>query len=138
MAIIRTPKPPLNIMGSDRLAVSDAWQTILEVPTYQIPADGPGDTDEDVLAVAILQKLHVFNDSGAAAKISVRVVDTVPANWLLVFEQDVADGATAVVEIEKQNLLSEEELQIKMDTGKTGVAHLSYVLNQRESYTVVA
>ena len=135
MTTITTPRPPLNIFDRQRLDVTDAWQTLYETPDYLIPASGPNPL-KTIEAVALLTSLIVTNTGTETVSVSLRATDgTTP--FLIVNELPVPANDFALIELGKQNLPSGDKVEIKVATGQTAVAHLSYVLNQREEYEVL-
>lgn len=137
MAIIVTsPRPPLNIFDVRHLGVTASWQTILETPTYRIPAVGPN-PQRDVQAVALLTSLIVTNTEATTIQVSLRVVDGNGQIWALLNNLPVPANDFALIELSKQNLPSTEKLEIRVGAAQAAVAHLSFVLNQREEFEVV-
>jgi hypothetical protein len=136
MPTITTPRPPLNLFEVSRINVPSFYTTILETPDYLIPANGPN-PQRTVQAVALLTSLVVANNSSAALQLSIRVLDGSGASWLLLNQMDVPPNDFALIELGKQNLPSGDRLQLKCENFQGAVASLSYVLNQREEYTVI-
>lgn len=136
MTTITTPRPPLNLFNVARLNVQSFWTTILETPDYSIPANGlnPARTVE---AVALLTSLVVANNSSAVAQLSIRVLDKNGLSWVMLNEMDIPPNDFALIELGKQNLPSGDRLQLRMNDFQGAVASLSYILNQREEFTVV-
>lgn len=136
MATITTPRPPLNLFNVSRITVPSFYTTILDVPEYRIPVNGPN-PERTVYAVALLTSLVVANNSSAVLQFSVRVLDGTGASWLLLNQMDIPPNDFALIDLGKQNLPSGERLQLKCENFQGAVASLSYVLNQREEYTVI-
>jgi hypothetical protein len=136
MATIITPRPPLNLFNVARLNVPSYWTTILDTPNYQIPQNGPNPA-RTVQAVALLTSLIVANNTAADIQISVRVLDVSNVSWVLLNQMDIPPNDFALIELGKQNLPSGDRLQLKVENFQGAVASLSYVLNQREEYTVI-
>lgn len=140
MTTIVSPNPPLNIFDRVRFNADDTWQTLYEVPEYEIPASGPNPT-RIVEAVALLTSMLVTNDGASTVNVSLRAatgqegVDLV--THTIINGLPVPPGDFALLELGKQNFPSGDRIEIKMDAGQTGVAHLSYVLNQREQFEVI-
>ncbi len=137
MPTITTPRPPLNLFEVSRVNVPSFYTTILETPDYLIPANGPN-PQRTVQAVALLTSLVVANNSSAVLQFSVRVLDASGLSWLILNEMDIPPNDFALIELGKQNLPSGDRLQLKCENFQGAVASLSYVLNQREEFTVVA
>ena len=139
MTIIVTPRPPLNLFEVVRVTADDtlAGTLIYEVPTYRIPAEGPN-PQRDVQTAAILTNMVVANTSAAAATVSVWVVDKDDNQFFVAVELAVAQDGYIKVDLDKQILQSDEKLYVKMSDDDTAEVHLSFVLNQREEFTVIA
>ena len=137
MPTIISPRPPLNLFNASRIQVPSFWTTILDTPNYQIPANGPNPA-RTVSAVALLTSLVVANNSTAVLQLSAKIVDSGGAEWLILNEMDVPPNDFAVIDLGKQNLPSGDRLQLRCENFQGAVASLSYVLNQREEYTVVS
>ena len=137
MPTITTPRPPLNLFEVSRIEVPSFWTTILETPDYLIPVNGPNPA-RSVQAVALLTSLVVSNNSEDTLQLSVRFYDANDDAWLILNQMDVPPNDFALVELGKQNLPSGDRLQLKCENFQGAIASLSYVLNQREEYTVIA
>ena len=137
MPTITTPRPPLNLFEVSRINVPSFWTTILDTPDYLIPANGPN-PERTVRAVALLTSLVVANNSAATLQLSVRFLDANDASWLILNQMDIPPNDFAIIELGKQNLPSGDRLQLKCENFQGATASLSYVLNQREEYTVIA
>lgn len=136
MPTITTPRPPLNLFEVSRINVPSFWTTILDTPDYLIPANGPN-PQRTVQAVALLTSLVVANNSSATLQFSVRVLDANNVSWLILNEMDVPPNDFVLIELGKQNLPSGDRLQLQTGVFQGAVASLSYVLNQREEFTVI-
>jgi hypothetical protein len=136
MATIITPRPPLNLFNVNRIQVPSFYTTILDVPDYLIPANGPN-PQRTVQAVALLTSLVVANNSNATIQFSMRVLDAGNATWLLLNQMDIPPNDFALIELGKQNLPSGDRLQLKCENFQGAVASLSYVLNQREEFVTL-
>lgn len=137
MATIITPRPPLNLFNVSRLAVQSFWTTILDTPNYLIPANGPNPS-RTVSAVSLLTSLTVSNNGTATIQLSMQVLDSSNNSWLILNKMDIPPNDFAVIELGKQNLPSGDRLQLKTEAFQGAVAMLSYVLNQREEFTVLS
>ena len=139
MTIITTPRPPLNLFDVVRVSVDDTsgGTLIYEVPTYRIPAEGPN-PQRDVQAAAILTNMIVANTSAGAASVSIWALDKNGDQFFLAVDLAVAQDNYIKVDLDKQILQSEEQLIVQAGAGNTVEVHLSFVLNQREEFTIVA
>ena len=138
MTTIITPRPPLNLFEVVRVAVDDTsgGTLIYEVPKYQIPAEGPN-PQRDVNAAAIVTSLLVTNTTGAASSVSIWVEDADENEFSLAVSLPIDEDGYIRVEVEKHILLSGESLYVEMAAGGTAEVHFSFVLNQREEFTVI-
>jgi hypothetical protein len=129
MPTIVTPRPPLNLQSF--------WTTILETPDYLIPQNGPNPA-RTVQAVSLLTSLVVSNNSTNDIQLSIRVLDASNVSWLVLNQMDIPPNDFALIELGKQNLPSGDRLQLRTENFQGAIATLSYVLNQREEFTVIA
>jgi hypothetical protein len=136
MPTIVSPRPPLNLFEVSRINVPSFWTTILETPDYLIPESGPNPA-RTVTAVALLTSLVVANNSNAVLQLSIRVLDRNNQSWLLLNQMDVPPNDFALIDLGRQNLPSGDRLQLQTGAFQGAVASLSYVLNQREEFTVI-
>lgn len=133
--VITSPRPPLNIFDVKHMGVTASWETLYETPEYLIPAVGPNPA-RTVEAVALLTSLIVTNTEATTIEVSLRVVDADGQVWAILNNLPVPANDFAVIELSKQNLPSGEQLQIRVGAAQAAVAHLSFVLNQREEFEV--
>ncbi len=136
MTTITTPRPPLNLFNVSRILVPSFWTTILDTPDYLIPANGPN-PERTVQAVSLLTSLVVANNSNATLQFSAQIVDANDDGWLILNQMEIPPNDFALIELGKQNLPSGDRLQLKCEDFQGATAVLSYVLNQREEYTVI-
>ena len=136
MPTITTPRPPLNLFNVERVVIPSFYTTVLETPDYLIPAIGPN-PQRTVEAVALLTSLMVSNNSNATLQLSARIVNTTGVEFLILNQMDIPPNDFAVIDLGKQNLRSGERLDLKTENFQGAIATLSYVLNQREEYTVI-
>ena len=136
MPTVTTPRPPLNLFNVSRIDVPSFWTTILETPDYFIPENGP-DPARTVQAVSLLTSLVVANNGEDTIQFSIRVLDSSGFGWVLLNKMYIPPNDFAVIEMGKQNLPSGDRLQLKCENFQGATASLSYVLNQREEYTVL-
>ena len=137
MTTIITPRPTLNLFNVSRLGVQSFYTTILETPDYLIPVNGPNPA-RTVQAVALLTSLVVSNNGDDTIQLSLRILDSSNNSWLVLNMMDIPPNDFAVIDLGKQNLPSGDSLQIKTEAFQGAVAMLSYVLNQREEFTVLS
>lgn len=133
MITITTPRPPLNLFNVNRIQVPSFYTTILDVPNYLIPVNGPNPA-RTVQAVALLTSMIVANNSNATIQFSMQVLDGNSVSWLILNKMDIPPNDFALIELGKQNLPSGDRLQLKCENFQGATASLSYVLNQREEF----
>jgi hypothetical protein len=136
MATIVSPRPPLNLFEVSRINVPSFFTTILETPDYLVPEFGPN-PQRTIEAVALLTSLVVANNTDIVIQLSIRVLDKNGAAWQLLNQMDIPPRDFAVIDLGKQNLPSGDRLQLRVNNFQGAVASLSYVLNQREEFTVI-
>ena len=136
--IITTPRPPLNLFEVVRVTADDTsgGTLIYEVPTYRIPAEGPN-PQRDVKAAAILTNMIIANTSVGATTASVWAIDASTNQFYLAVEIAIAEDGYVKVDLDRQILKSDEQIVVQMGAGGTAEVHLSFVLNQREEFTVI-
>lgn len=147
MTVITTVRPPLNLFEVVRLEFTDTWVDLYEVPTYLVPASGPT-AAYFVGAAAIITSLVVVNTSGSAATVSVQILDPQSADpdpydpgpydtYTIVETLTVPANSFVNVDLNRQVAKSMQIVQVQASTGATLTAHLSFVLNQREQFTII-
>lgn len=136
--IITTPRPPLNLFEVVRVTADDTsgGTLIYEVPTYRIPAEGPN-PQRDVKAAAILTNMIIANTSVGATTASVWAVDASANTFYLAVEIAITEDGYVKVDLDRQILKSDEQIVVQIGAGGTAEVHLSFVLNQREEFTVI-
>ena len=133
---ITTPRPPLNLFEIVRIPLTDAWTTVYQVPQYSVPADGPT-AAYTVDAAAIVSNLILTSTTGSGITADVRVTDAGGTARMLTAGVSISANSHVVLSLDKHILLTDEILEVKRSTSATGLAHFSFVLNQRERYTVI-
>lgn len=147
MAVIETVRPPLNLFEVVRLDFTDTFVDLYEVPTYLVPANGPTPA-YFVGAATITTSLVVVNTSGSSATVSLQVLDPTSADpdpydpgpydtYTIVEELTVPANSFVNVDLNRQVAKSMQIIQVKASTGATLTAHFSFVLNQREQFTII-
>lgn len=135
--VISTPRPPLNLFEVERKPLTDEWQTIYNVPTYRIPPSGPT-AERFIECAALMTGVLVCPPANTSVKFSMRVlgeneVDTYP----LLDGAFTPSGDFLSIDLNRQVLRTGEKLQMKVDENQTATVHFSFILNQREEYTVI-
>lgn len=137
MPIIVTPRPPLNLFEAVRIDVTSAWTTIYQTPLYRIPANG-ADPQRDVAAAAIMTGIIVANTSVVPITISARILGTTGTPFSLLTGVQVPIGDYILLDMDRQVLKTDETLQLQCGLATTATVHFSFILNQREEFTVIA
>lgn len=136
MPTITTPRPPLNLFEVVRQDLTADWATVYDVPDYLIPASGP-DPARTIAAAAIMTGVLITPAAEAAVRVSIRVLAVNNTPWLLLSRAVAPPGDVLSIGLDRQVLKSGERLQMKVDVGDAAVAHFSFILNQREDFTVI-
>jgi hypothetical protein len=136
MPTIVTPRPPLNLFEAIRLNATDVWTTIYTVPKYQIPASGPV-PQRDINAAAIMNGLIVTNTTNGLIDVSIRIVGVDTNFYSVVEEATVPVNDFMIVSLERQVMLTDEEIQVKLGTAQTAAVHFTFILNTREEFEVI-
>jgi phenylpyruvate tautomerase PptA (4-oxalocrotonate tautomerase family) len=136
MTVIVTKRPPLNLFDVVRVSVDDTATEIYEVPSYEIPAEGPN-AQRDIDAAAILTNMIVANTTAAAAAVTIWIEDADSNQFFVAQSLPVAEDGYIKVDLDKQIMQSREKIFCQMATSETAEVHLSFVLNQREEFTVI-
>jgi len=137
MVTITTPRPPLNLFEVVRQTLGPEWATVFDVPDYQIPATGP-DPARSLGAAAIMTGVLITPTAEAAVRVSIRVLALNNTPWLLLDRAFAPSGDVLSIGLDRQVLKSGERLQMKVEAGEAAVAHFSFILNQREDFTVIS
>lgn len=125
----------------------NTWTTLYDVPEYLVPSSGPTPA-YFVAAAAIVTSMIVVNNSASAASFDVRVRDPQDANpdpyspgpfdpYIIVDTLDIPANGFVNVDLNRQVIKSLQNIQVRASTGATLTAHFSFVLNQREQFTII-
>jgi hypothetical protein len=140
MPTILTPRPPLNLFEAIRVNIANpdgvTWTTIYQTPLYRVPASGP-DPQRDIPAAAIMTGVIVANTSVVPILLSARILDTVGNPFSLLTDIQVPVGDYILLDMDRQVLKTDETLQLQCGQATTATAHFSFILNQREEFTVI-
>jgi hypothetical protein len=99
-------------------------------------------------AATITTSLVVVNTSGSSATVSLQVLDPTSVDpdpydpgpydtYVIVEELTVPANSFVNVDLNRQVAKSMQIIQVKASTGATLTAHFSFVLNQREQFTII-
>lgn len=129
------------------MSFSSTWVNLYDVPEYLVPAEGPTPA-YFVAAAAIVTSMMVVNNSASAATFSVQILDPQSANpdpyspgpydaYTIVKNLSVPANSFVNVDLNRQVIKSLQVVQVQASAGATLTAHFSFVLNQREQFTVI-
>jgi hypothetical protein len=134
---IRTGQAPDAKPERKGLILTDEWQTMIEVPQYQIPEETFGSTEVVVPGVAeVISPLLICNVSSGTATVTVKAVRYEDANtsseFILANEIPVSPNDLVNLPLNGQFFLSGDKLEVKSDT--IGALHvtISYTVGQAE------
>lgn len=147
MTVITTVRPPLNLFEVVRLDFTDTWTTLYDVPIYLVPASGPTPA-YFVGAAVIITSLVVVNTSGSAETVSLQILDPQSADpdpyspgpydaYTIVETLTVGANSFVNIDLNRQVVKSLQVVQVQASAGATLTAHFSFVLNQREQFTII-
>lgn len=137
MINIITPRPPLNLFQVVRVEVDDTPTLVLEVPRYEIPPIPPAVTPTYIDIADILTNMIITNLGATAATATITIEDPNAVSFVLAEGISIPGDDYIPVAIDRQVMLTAEKMYVQMGTGQTANVHLSFVQNQRESYTVI-
>ena len=113
---------------------------MLDVPQYYIPAVGPT-AAKTVNACAIMTGLTVTNIYTDDITVSARIKGQDGNYYTIINAAPVPANDFLYVGFERQVLMTGETMEIACDSAGDGdtfaVVHFSYIINQREEFTVV-
>ena len=137
MVTITTPRPPLNLFEVVRAEIGVEWTTIYDVPDYLIPAEGPNPA-RSIGTAAIMTGVLITPTAEAAVRVSIRILALNNTPWLLLDRAFAPAGDVLSIELDRQVLRAGERFQMKVEASEAAIAHFSFILNQREDFTVIA
>ena len=130
-----TPRPPLNIFEVSRKELSGVpndWKELVEVPRYFIPQNGPIPA-RFVNTAAIMTGLTVTNTSTDSITVSARIRGQDGINYAVLNSAPVPPNDFLLISFERQIMITGEILEV-ISEGGPGVAHFTYIVNQREEF----
>lgn len=136
MTTIITPRPPLNLFEVVRMQATDVWTTIYTVPEYQVPASGPT-PQRTIGAAAIMNGLLVTNTALSTVAVSIRILNAGGSPFSVLNAAPIPSNDFMIVALERQVMLTDEAIQVKMNTAQTASVHFSFILNTREEFVVI-
>ena len=136
MPTITSPRPPLNIFNAVHENLDSTLRPLYTTPDYLIPAIGPNPA-RTIEAVALLTSLIVTNNTNDTISVYLEVKTAAGGSYDLLTGLLVPANDFALIELSKQNLPTGDSIWARVSPGQNAVAHLSFVLNQREEYEVI-
>jgi len=136
MSTITTPRPPLNLFEVVRISFDENWTTIYDVPDYVVPANGLA-PEKTINTAAIISNLLLSNATALAITADIRVLDPLDVAYTVTSGEDISASGFIKLDLDKHILMTGDRLQVRGSASASGIAHLSFVLNQREQFTIL-
>lgn len=142
---ITTTRAPLNLFEVRRANVAynndaNVWSQIYEVQKYIIPETALED-QKTVEAAAIVTGLIFSNPTQESITVSAKVVNSNTEIPQFIFAKNcpIPPGDFAQMGLDRQVLAMDEKLYVKCETANTYThVHFSFILNQKEEFTVIS
>lgn len=136
-----TPRPPLNLFEVERAQlIGSDWVELLEVPSYFIPVNGPTPA-RTVNCAAIMTGLTITNIHSSTIRASARIIGVDNQEYIILNETAIPTNDFLIIRFDRQVMKSGERLQVAIpsNTGSSAHAHVhfTYILNQREEFTIL-
>lgn len=136
-----TPRPPLNLFEVERRQISgSAFVQLLEVPGYFVPANGPINA-KTVNAAAIMTGLVITNVHNATIRASARIQGVNDEYYTMVNLAPIPPNDFLIVKFDRQVMKTGEILEVATPQNSTNAVHahvhFTYILNQREEFTII-
>lgn len=139
MTIIQTSQAPdARPIGISK-TLSDSWDTIIEVPNYEVPEQTFGGGTVIVPGVAeIISPMIVCNKTSDTENISIRIYrETEETEFLIANELRIPAGETMFFPLNGQFIYAGDLLQVLGSNGSVIDITLSYTVGQAEQDDVV-
>jgi hypothetical protein len=137
-----TTRPPLNLFEVERLQLQgNTWFQVVEVPSYYVPQNGPI-AAKTVNAAAIMTGLTITNMHTATIRASARIRGVDGVYYSVVQTAPIPPNDFLSISFERQVMKTGEILEVAIPSNGTPSAnhahvHFSYILNQREEFTIL-
>jgi hypothetical protein len=118
---------------AEHMNIDSTLRPIYTTPDFLVPEVGPNPA-RTIEAVALLTSLIVTNPMATPINVYLEIRDGAGNPFDLLTGLIVPANDFALIELSKQNLPTGESIWIRTSPAQNGVAHLSFVLNQREEY----
>lgn len=138
-----TPRPPLNLFEVERRQLQgSAWTTLLTVPSYYIPKNGPI-VERYVNAAAIMTGLTITNIHNTTIRASARIRNSGnTADFIVIQNAPIPPNDFLIIRFDRQVMKSGETLEVSIPSNGTSAnhahTHFTYILNQREEFVTIA
>lgn len=137
-----TPRPPLNLFEVERKQLQgNTWFQVVEVPSYYIPRNGPI-AAKTINTAAIMTGLTIANINTVTIKASARIRGVDGVYYTVVNQAPIPPNDFLSISFERQVMKTGEILEVSIPSNSTPGAnhahvHFSYIINQREEFTVL-
>lgn len=137
-----TPRPPLNIFEVARNQLQgNTWVQIVEVPSYYVPRNGPI-AAKTVNTAAIMTGLTITNIHNTTIRASARIRGVDGVYYTVVNSAPIPPNDFLSISFERQVMKTGEILEVATPSNSNPSAnhahvHFSYILNQREEFTIL-
>lgn len=142
---ITTTRAPLNLFEVRRANVAynndaNVWSEIYEVQKYIIP-ESALEAQKTVEAAAIITGLIFSNPTEDSITVSAKVVNSNTEIPEFIFAKNcpIPPGDFVQIGLDRQVLSTNEKLNVKCETVHAYThVHFSFILNQKEEFTVIS
>lgn len=137
--IIQTSQAPDAKPIAISRILSDDWDPIIEVPSYEVPEESFGGGTVVVPGVAeIISPLLISNITANTETISIRVYRTeTDANFFIANEIPIAGNDITPIPLNGQFILTGDRLELKSSANNAFHITISYTIGQAEQNDVV-
>lgn len=136
-----TPRPPLNLFEVERRQLQGSgWVELLEVPSYFVPRNGPI-AEKTVNAAAIMTGLVITNVHNATIRASARIKGVDDEYYTVIDAAPIPPNDFLIIKFDRQVMKSGEVLEVAIPSNTSNTVHahthFTYILNQREEFTII-
>ena len=135
--ITTSQAPDAKPVGMSRTLTSD-WQTVIEVPSFEVPRESFGGGTDVVPGVAeIISPMLICNTTGLTETISIRIFrDSSNTNFLIANELPVPSNDILPIPLNGQFVYTGDLLEVKASSNNAVDITLSYTVGQAEENDV--
>lgn len=138
-----TPRAPLNLFEVERRELrGNTFFQIVQVPSYYVPRNGPI-AAKTVNTAAIMTGLVVTNIHTATIRATARIrgVDGV-SYYTMISNAPIPPNDFLTISFDRQVMKTGEILEVAIpsnsnESANHATVHFSYILNQREEFTIL-